>query len=381
MPNPNHGEHDFILELEKNMDHKRMRLVFLAAQEINDIKIDLFKAQQKKDDHLISLAESNLERWTEKWKWLRRNSTFFYVASSYVAADTLPETYFKDAIENENFRDVMVSLFSMKVKLDKGQLFYPGFKKQHLFYDGYEYNRMDEIIQSGEDFEECSLDLKFIDHHAPLEAGFDSGNMCSLIVGQAQGDIQRLLKFLYTLPEGDRTGFINGLGKWFRDYFEYHHCKELSLYHDPATNKFKAVGDDHASRLKRAIEYDEKGAATGWVVTLMNESQGSISQQEEYDLMLEILEEKNPALPKLRIDGNTCKPLKGSMEMAEKIEKVNKRGEKTIHKNKTNEKTQDWQRLLHASTNPSDSMKYYLCRKEYLEVLSGQKRGFVYIPK
>lgn len=381
MPNPNHGEHDFILDMEKNMNHERMTKVFQIAEVINEIKIDKYKAIIANDSHALELAEKNLERWEDKWRYMRKNSTFYYVASSYVAADTLPQDFFKDAIENENMRDVMVSLFSMKIKLDKGQKFYPTFSKNHLYHKGFNYERIDRIIETGEEWEECSLDLKYIDTNAPLEAGFDSGNMCSFVIGQPQGDIQRLLKFLYTLPEGDRTGFINGLGKWFREYFSSHINKQLDIYHDPATNSYKAVGDDHASRLKRAIEYDENEIGTGWIVNLMNKTQASISQQEEYDLMYEIFEEKNKALPKVRMDAHTCKPVKASIEMAEKIEKVNTRGIKTTHKNKTSERTRNWEKLLLSSTNPSDAVKYYFCREEYLNVLSADESGFVYIPK
>jgi hypothetical protein len=381
MPNPNHGEHDFILDLEKNMDHKRMIKIFQAAEVINDIKIDKYKATVAGDKKAEHLADKNLERWTDSWKWLRKNSTFYYCASSYVAADTLPQDYFKDAFENENMRDVMVSLLSMKVKLDKGQLFYPTFNpKKHLYSNGFDYTRYDAFDFATAEWEEQSIDLRYCNPDLPIEAGFDSGTMCSFITGQSQGNIQRLLKFLYTIPDSDHEGFIKGLGKQFRDYYQHHRNKQLYIWEDPATKKYRDVGDDHAGRLKQAIEYDEHGNSTGWFVSLMNQEQGSISQQAEFDLMYEIFEGKNPALPKVKMDANTCKALKASIEMAERIEKVNTKGQKTTHKLKTSEKTKDPQKLLMKSTNPSDSMKYYFCRKDYLEVISSKKSGFVYIP-
>lgn len=380
MPNPNHGEHDFILDLADNMDHKQMIKIFQCAEVINEINIDKAKAIMAGDKKAEALANKNLERWTEDWKFLRKNSTFFYIASSYVAADTLPQDYFKDAIENENMRDVMVSLFSMKVSLDKGQLFYPTFSRKHLFYKGWDYKRMDNHDYNTGKYQEDSLDLKYIYSNDPIEAGFNSGTMCSLITGQPQGEIQRLLKFFYTIPGSDHEGFIKGLGKQFRDFYAHHQNKMLFIYEDPATKKYRDVGDDHAGRLKQAIEYDDEGNGSGWIVTLMNQEQGSISQQAEFDLMYEIFEEKNPSLPKVRMDINTCLPLKASIEMAERIEKVNTKGQKTTHKLKTSEKTKDPEKLLMASTNPSDSMKYYFCRKEYLDALSTSSSSFVYIP-
>ena len=54
---------------------------------------------------------------------------------------------------------------------------------------------------------ETSLDLKYVRTTQHLEGGFDSGNMCSLVVAQEQLPFIRGLKEFYTLPED----FINEL--------------------------------------------------------------------------------------------------------------------------------------------------------------------------
>ena len=379
MPNTNHGEHDFILDMEKNMDKKQLAIMFQAAEVINEIEVELFHAEESGDVKSIRLANEKLKRWQDRFDAFRNNSTFFFIGSSFVNADALPPNFFKDILESTtNYNDVATSIFSFKPTIERGKKFYPNLSPDNFYRDGYVYDRIDGY-QLVEDVEEDSRDLRYCNSDSPLDAGFDSGNMCSLVLGQDQGKVNRLLKFFYTLPEGPFAGFIPELGAQFVKFFEHHRRKELFLYHDRATNKYMSVGDDHASKLKKAIEYHKNGASTGWVVTLMNRNQSNITQQQEYELMLEMLSGNNKKLPKVLIDSNTCAPVKASLENAEKIERVDRHGSKTLHKNKTSERF-NWKRLPMESTNPSDAVKYYMCRPSYLKQLSGTSSSWVYIP-
>ena len=204
-------------------------------------------------------------------------------------------------------------------------------------------------------------------HNSPIEGGLDTGNMCSLVLGQPDGeDKYRVLKFIHTLA----PDFLPKLGEKFRNFFKYHLNKHLVLYHDRASNQYQSVGEDHASKIKKAIEFDEEGNSTGWTVTLMSREQGTIYHQTEYELMLEFFGGTNKELPKLLIDAENCKEIKSSCELSEKLEKADKNGVKRIHKNKSSEKLAI-DLLPMYSTNPSDSLKYLLCRPEFLEKISG----------
>lgn len=376
MPNPNLGEHDWILDMEENMDEEQIKLILQVAHILNEDKIKLIKENNKLKaspndlgiKKKIANLERNLKRWTSRYNKVRMNSTFYYIGSSYVNADILTEKYFYNQFSKGNFKELMTALLSIQPVLEKGLMFYPNLSENNFFSDGFTYKRIDnlDLFDITQDAE-SSLDLKYIWHKAPLEVGFDSGNMCSLTISQEQGKYYRGLKELYTLA----PDFIPKLGKKFREYFKYHIRKEVLLWHDRATNKWQSVGEDHASKLKKAIEYHKDGTPTGWTVSLMNRNQRNIFHQEEYELMLEMMSGKNPDLPFLIIDKHNCPCWKSSLERAEKIIKIDKHGSKSIHKDKSSEKL-PLEQLPMKSTNMSDAGKYSLCKPEYLNKIKGK---------
>lgn len=382
MPNTNLGEYDWILNMEENMDLKQIETILKVAFVLNEEKIKLVKVLNKIKDQPSDIRlkkdkkniEKNISRWTKRYNKVRMNSTFFYIGSSFVNADILTEKYFYSQFSEGNFKELMTALLSIKPTIEKGLMFYPNLNQSNFYSDGFVYGRIDKYSYLEiQDEEESSLDLKYIRHDQHLEGGFDSGNMCSLVIGQEQLPFFRGLKEFFTLPED----FIRELAAQFCNYFKYHKQKQLILYHDRATNKWKRVGEDHASKLKEAIEnykFDD-GSASGWIVTLMNERQANITQQTEYELMLEMQGGKNNTLPTLLIDKHNCPCWKSSMELAKKIIKVDKKGIKTIHKDKSTEKLPD-HRLPLESTNMSDAGKYLLCRPEYLSKIEFDKPLF-----
>ncbi|CAM1357661.1 hypothetical protein [Tenacibaculum halocynthiae] len=376
MPNINHGEHDWILRMEKNMDKKQILNIIKTASVVNEIRIELMNAQKSEDNLKIKLLEKNLIRWQKRLRYIRKNSTFFGRVSSFVNADILKVSYFKTLLQEMNFKEFMIAILSIPARLEKGQMFYPTMTKRNFYSKGFTYkNGLDKAADILK-YEITSLDLKFIQHNEPIEGGLDTGNMCSLVLGQPDGeDKYRVLKFLHTLA----PDFLPELGAKFREYFKYHQNKHLVLYHDRAANQYKSVGEDHASKIKKAIEFDENNYSTGWTVSLMSREQKTIYHQDEYELMLQFFEGSNPELPQLLIDSENCKEIKSSCELAEKLEKVNKDGKKTIHKNKTSEKL-SLDLLPMFSTNPSDSLKYLLCRPEFLEKIEGQEYQSVSAP-
>lgn len=376
MPNLNHGEHDWILRMEKNMNVEQITLMLQCAFVINEIKIELYRAEHEKDDKKYQNTKKKLDRWIERFRLLRKNSTFFYIASSLVNVDFLGFDYFKEQLETMLFSEVASSIFSITPKLEKGKQFYPNLGLQHFYKDGYQYSRIDKIDWR-EEIEESSLDLRYINNEQPIEGGLDTGNMCSLVTGQDQGHTNRILKTFYTIP----PEWIPGLAAQFRDFYKYHKNKHLLLWPDRATKQYQKVGEDHKSKFKKAIEYDKNGNSTDWICTIMNEDEGqTISQEQEYELALEMMAGNNPDLPKLLIDQHNCKELKSSMESAEKILRVKPNGEKTIHKNKTSEKLPD-ELLPMRSTNMSDAFKYYICRPHYLEKIFGNRILFKDMPR
>jgi hypothetical protein len=377
MPNTNHGEHDWILRMEKNMNVEQITLMLECAFVINHMTIELYHAEHSKDVKKYENTKLKLDRWIERFRLLRKNSTFFYIASSLINVDFLGFDYFKEQLETMVFSEVSSSIFSITPKLEKGKQFYPTLSSKNFYTDGFNYSRIDRIAWE-EEIEELSLDLKHIIHDQPLEAGLDTGNMCSLVTGQDQGNVNRVLKEFYTIP-GETKQWIPELGKQFRDFYKHHREKHLMLWPDRSTHQYKKVGEDHASKFVKAIEYNEFGNSTGWVVTIMNEDQETIYHQDEFELALTMFDGSNPDLPKLLIDQHNCKCLKSSLEGAEKVLRVTPNGVKTIHKNKTSEKLPE-EHLPMRSTNFSDAFKYYICRPHYMEKIAGKRIQFTGIP-
>lgn len=377
MPNTNHGEHEWILRMEKNMNVEQVTMMLQCAFVINEIKIELYHAEHSKDAKKYENTKAKLDRWIERFRLLRKNSTFFYIASSLVNVDFLGFDYFKEQLETMVFSEVASSIFSILPKLEKGKQFYPTLSNKNFYKDGYQYSRIDRIDWQ-DDIQELSLDLRYINHNQAIEAGLDTGNMCSLVTGQEQGKDLRVLKEFYTIP-GENKEWLPQLGKKFRDFYSHHRDKHLMLWPDRAAFQNKSTGQDHASKFKKAIEYDEKGNSTGWVVTIMNEGQETIYQQQEFELAFIMLEGSNPELPNVLIDQHNCKCLKSSLEGAEKILRTTPEGVKTIHKNKTSEKLPE-EHLPMRSTNFSDAFKYFICRPHYLEKIEGNRIQFTGLP-
>lgn len=374
MPNINQGEHDWILRMADNMDKEKIRKLVELAMVVNEIRIELVNAMHKSKKNPqdttakrdLENTKKKLQRWEERFRLFRMNTTFFYVVSSFVNADILTTGYFKKLLETMDFREFTISILSILPKLEQGMMFYPNLTTKNFYRDGFNYTRRDQY-RTLDTFEETSLDLKYVNHNMHLEAGLDTGNMCSMPIGQPNGDNYRILKEFYTLP----PEFLPELGEKFREFFKYHKRKELHLYHDRAANKYQSVGEDHASKMKKAVEYDKEGNATGWVVTLMNRNQANITQQQEYELLLELLTGQNKDLPMLLIDQHNCPCVKSSMELAIKIIRTDKEGNKTVHKDKSSEKLEASQ-LPMKSTNMSDGVKYLLCRPEFIDKLKGE---------
>lgn len=366
MPNINHREHDWILRMKKNMNVWQIKKLLQAALVLNEIRTDILVAKEKNRKLDVELLEKNAKRWEARVNKLRTESTFYFEGSSYLNADVLTEGFFQDIMDTMLFGDVKTSVLSIEPTLEKGQKFYPNITEKNFYKDSYNYTRVDAKAMSKSGFETDSTHLKYCISNQPLEVGLDTGNMCSLPVGQPQGKYYRVFKFIHTLA----PDYLPELGEKFRTFFAEHQCKEVYVYHDRGANQYKNVGEDHASKFKKAIEEYKDGNPTDWTCVLMSRDQETILQQVEYELMLE-MPIGGFGLPILQICTHECSPLKSSIEKAQIIVKTDRDGNKTIHKNKTSEKL-ELSRLVMESTNPSDGLKYLMCRPEYLEKIAGK---------
>ena len=368
MADPAIGESDWMLRMEKSMDKEQITRILQTAIVLNEINLELHFAQKNGEDP-AKLENIRLKqaRWIERIRKIRQDSTFFYIVSSFANADILTLKYFQNLLASLTFEEFKTAVMSIRKTLEKGARFYGALADKHFYADGYNYDYYDKF-GIRDNVSQTSSGLKYIQSEKILEAGFDAGNMMSLVIGQENAGTYRILKGMYTLtPE-----WIRELGDKFIAFFEPHKRKVLHLYHDRSANQYRKTGRDFATQLKHDIEYNRAGQRTGWIVQLMNVGQGNISHSDEFNLMNIMMGEKDKRLPKLLIDKFECKELKSQME----ITPMTKDAKGEIKKVKTGDKLSP-SRLAMESTNFTDASKYLLCRPKWLAIAK-QKRGLTF---
>ena len=129
----------------------------------------------------------------------------FYIASSFLNADILTVDYFKDSLESLGPEEFNTSIGSIRPSIEKGSRFYQGLDGKHFYQDGLNYKYYDDFGLK-DAITENSAGLKYVDPKTHLEAGFDAGNMMSLVIGQEQADTYRIVKNMHTInPTMDRA--------------------------------------------------------------------------------------------------------------------------------------------------------------------------------
>lgn len=369
MPDINEGEYDWFFRYAKQMKPERIEKIVQAASVRNELLVNLVKEEEKEkqNNRKLNRIKKDLEYYEKGLKKLRKGETYFINASSLANIDILTISYIKNlfngALELHEFKK---SVIGMRPGLRRDMRFYVAFGEKHKYIDG---------TWDGEPAIN-SRDLRYLHHAQPIDAGVDFGNMLSLLIGQRDGAYYRWHKNFFELPP-----------KWFREladqfigFFLNHENKELNLYYDRAGNNFERQNEDYAGKIKDAIEKDENGKRTGWVVTLKSRKQSNIGQAEEYDFMQEIMKENNPLLPILRIDALNCREAISSIEKAPAGIKY-KGQQKIVYKVKTSEKLKP-HLLPMLSTNFSDAFKYGTMRKEWRKVIRGKSSSGAspYIP-
>lgn len=371
MPNILDGDDDWITLQEKNMNIEQIKAALQIGVVLNEIRCEMYNAQIDRDKHKTQLLKKNLERWTEKWMRVRKNSTFYYTVSSFVNADILQEGFFRDTFKALGIEEFKSAILSFKVNITKGEKFYSHLGEHHYYDDGVVSSYYDKFLLTDEIEESCEA-LRYLDVNAPLEAGVDYGDMCSMVTAQPKGNYLYCLKEFHTLaPESSKE-----LARKFVRFYRSHKRKVLDMYYDRSGNQYSKIKRDWATELKSFIEKDN-GVSTGWTVNLMSRNQATIYQEEEFNFAKQLLGEMTTTLPKIKIDKFQCKHLKSSLELTKILVKTDsKTGSKSIHKDKSSEKLAMHLRPMF-STNYSDAFKYLIYRSSYVKLLerSGGSAG------
>ena len=360
MPDIMEGEYDWFFRYAAEMDPERIVAIVQAFGELNRLRMQMLKAEKKEkpDPRKIARLEKKIRYYEEGLNKLRKGQTLFMNVSSLVNIDVLTVEYaerlYNGALESHEF---MKSVLGCRPGLRKDARFYVLFGDDHKYDDG---TRSGVAAFSGSE-------LRYLDPSKPLEGGMDFGKMMSLVIGQEQGPLYRVLKNFYILP----PEWLPDLARDFREFFASHPVKELRLWYDRSGNNLQSQNQDYARQIKEAIEHDADGKRTGWTVTLMSRKQRVLLQEEEFNFMHTLMKGENPSLPKLLIDVNNCSELISSLDGARAGIKY--RGEqKIITKIKKSEKLAV-KKLPRLSTNLSDAFKYLLMRKHWMDAVKARR--------
>lgn len=360
MPDVTEGEYSWILDKHKDMDAEQIKLCLQAGLILNELRIEKINEERASNWAKVAQIEKNIERWEKRWIKARKDSTFFKIVSSYVNVDINTPGFYKDSLAALGPEEFKKAIGSFSPKAKKGERFYINLHDDLFFQDGIN-TQYYERFKVGEEFEESCLALKYLSPSRPIEAGVDFGNMMSMVTGQELGKMLFLMKEFYTLPPES----LRQLANQFLRFYKHHQNKILILYYDRSGNAYEKIGEDMASELKDYLENPTDPELKGWRVQLMSRGQRTILQSEEHQYMRAIMEENNSKLPVLRICRFGCKNLKSAMEKAKSKEVFDKKGIKSIRKNKASEKLPA-HRLPKESTNLTDALKYFCGREQWI---------------
>lgn len=362
------GEYDWILKRGANMDPQAIEKVLQVGMVVNECAGELAAAQESGNKAEIVSKQRVYEKWLYTWTQLRLRKEahrFFFIASSYINVSYLNLDWFSDAILDK-FGDLKAAVLGIKPSLSSGDRFYANLQEKHFYRNGSDPRYHDSFGLL--DKEDCRI-LSRLKKDEKLEAGMDFGNMMSMTIGQpGKANKYNVLKFMHTLS----PMWIREFADEFVRYWEPHKEKVLELYYDRAGNNYAKAGQDLASDLKKCIEKTLEGKSTGWKVILMSKGQGNIGVHEEYNFMMQLFSGANSKLPDIEIDFFNCKELRASIQDAKTYK--NKKGQ--IEKDKKSEKL-PIHRLPMESTNPSDSFKYLMMRRNWRLLVKATGTSYV----
>jgi hypothetical protein len=377
MPRVGDGEHDWILNYEKEMNKERVLAALQAGMELNQIKIKLIKARKQRNKARIKSLCNQYVMWYELWIRSRMDLTMFFTVSTFANAEILRKVYFENALLSMGTEEFKSAILSLKAELRAGEKFYLNLGEHHFYDDGllidfYQDNyRLTDTIGIG-----SSQGLRYIQHNKKLECGIDFGNQCSMVLGQPKGRYYYLLKNLHTLaPHSSKE-----LAKQFIDFFKGHKTKVLDMYYDRSGNQGKSVKRDWATEIKDHIE-KYNGFSTGWTVNLKSRNQGNLTQEAEYNFAKKLLGEYYPGLPKMKIDKYQAKHLKSSLELTKTKMSKDRNGSSKLEKDKSSEKNLQLKNLPMFSTNFSDAFKYLIMRPEWIRLADKKTGGTLVEPE
>jgi hypothetical protein len=228
----------------------------------------------------------------------------------------------------------------------------------HIYNDGFDDNyALDIAMVKNYNFAEIGkqtaafLSTSYYDTKLPIHLFFDWGGTVSFcLAGQYRKETNTLyiIKEFYVLPPGEMA---KTLMKQVSQYFQSHVNKRIIFVRD-------SYGDNTSVQSSKTINEDAitQLNADGWNVAAKSHRYKEPPYYEKWQVMQNVLQEKDSRYFKLRIDGNNCKYLIISMK-----ETKTKQVDDKFSKDKSLERNHNAdQRTAPHSTDALDKGCYWL---------------------
>lgn len=327
-------DHDWWLGYKDEMKPEIIEAIQLTALRVMQARYkEMFSKSELVKDRFGKFAAKYEKFLAEK----RKNQVYFLEGTSLSNLMVLGLDYINNQFKGSpsTIEKAKLSLLGIRPNKNKNP-FFPRFGKHNVFEDSYRYDRL-ELYNIDGSYKKTCRDLKYYDHNAPLQMGYDPGNFMSIVVGQkkAGGKELRMLKQFWEIPPGEHYE----LAKQFTDFFgEYSSNKTIFLYYDRAANQRKDKYKGNPKGETDAFIFRTELQSFGWRVELQNLGQRTIYHWEHYFLFAKLMSEKQADTPRLRICNNECDVLIDSMNSCQRL----KTPDNMIELDKTAERKLDY---------------------------------------
>jgi len=315
------GEDNWFEEFEKNMDSNLIEELATSAKHLNDTLVEKIflekKLRETKDFSAINKLKKELCKcehviriWDPIVKELRRVSTYYITASSFVNKDVLGVKFFKTQLDSLTIDEFLTSICNIAPK-QCVNMFFGNFNKNNCFSDSYKYNSILKFDLK-DNFRLTSGYLKHYDPKKPIILMYDPGHFSSVVAAQfdkSENTLWVIKEFYVWHPKQQ-----SDLAKLIHDFFsEDSGNKRIELFYDRAGNKRREIRNKLTSDAKQ-LKYELE--VYGFHVRLKNEKQRTIFYYEHYRLGLILFGEERRDTPRIRIDENECPNLISSIYLS-----------------------------------------------------------------
>ena len=316
------GEDDWFYDYENNVDQDLIDEIATVSAHVNKAMLEYYQCRnmQPRETNPVKLeklrmlqeqAEKQIKLWQPRLNEMRKNSTFYIRASSFVNKDILGPKFFKTQLDTLDTDEFLTSICAIRMKSAVNRFFAYFNKRKHQFSDSYKYESIlkldlkDKFILTAEY-------LKWYNPDDELILGYDPGHFSSLVVAQdkpRREELRVIKNFTCFYPAEQPE-----LARQFYDFFgSYARNKRIILFHDRAANKtreeYEQITTD-ARALKRELE------SYGFTVELRNEGQSVIYHWQQFKLMQFIFSGRTHSLPTVIVDENVCNDLCSSIMLS-----------------------------------------------------------------